>query len=50
MGSNIITIPGLILGVLGLIATLAGTYFSYISFVNPLNRVANNLAKKDIRD
>ena len=33
-----ITILGFIIGILGLIATLTGTYFTYISFVNPITR------------
>jgi hypothetical protein len=40
-----ITILGLILGVLGLIATIIGAYFSYISFVNPLVRFKRYLKK-----
>lgn len=35
---NFITALGLTLGALGLIATLVGTWISYISFVNPLKR------------
>jgi len=33
-----ITILGFIIGILGLVATLVGTYFTYISFVNPITR------------
>lgn len=33
-----ITILGFIIGILGLVATLVGTYFTYISFVNPIVR------------
>lgn len=32
------TILSLIIGILGLVATLTGTYFTYISFVNPIRR------------
>lgn len=33
---NIITILGFIIGILGLVATLVGTYLAYISFINPI--------------
>lgn len=33
-----ITILGFIIGILGLVATLVGIYFTYISFVNPITR------------
>jgi len=35
----------LIIGILGLVATLAGTYFGYISFVNPMVRFNKYLKK-----
>lgn len=38
MSDKIITVLSLTIGALGLIATLVGTYFSYISFVNPITR------------
>ena len=38
MNSDLITILGLILGILGLVATLVGTYLTWISFVNPMTR------------
>ena len=38
MNNDLITILGFIIGILGLIATLVGTYFTYISFVNPITR------------
>ena len=38
MSNDLITILGIIIGILGLIATLVGTYFTYISFVNPITR------------
>lgn len=38
MDNNLITILGFIIGMLGLVATLVGTYFTYISFVNPIIR------------
>ncbi|MDP2151612.1 MAG: hypothetical protein Q8K13_18420 [Parvibaculum sp.] len=33
-----VTILGFIIGILGLVATLVGLYFTYISFVNPITR------------
>ncbi len=33
-----IAILGFIFGILSLVATLVGTYFTYISFVNPITR------------
>ena len=38
MENMTITILGFIIGILGLVATLVGTYFTYISFVNPITR------------
>ena len=43
----VITILGFIIGILGLIATLIGTYFTYISFVNPLYRFRKYLERAD---
>jgi hypothetical protein len=42
-----ITILSLILGILGLVASLVGTYFTYISFVNPLYRLKKYLKKSN---
>ncbi len=36
--SDLVTILSLLIGVLGLVATLVGTYLTYISFVNPIKR------------
>ncbi len=36
--NTLITILGFIIGILGLVATLVGTYFAYISFINPITR------------
>ena len=33
-----LTILGLVLGILGLIATLVGTYLAYVSYINPMVR------------
>jgi hypothetical protein len=38
MNSDLITILSLMIGILGLVATLVGTYFAYISFINPMVR------------
>ena len=38
MNSDLITILSLMIGVLGLVVTLVGTYFAYISFINPMVR------------
>lgn len=38
MEDKTITILGLAIGLLGLVATLVGTYFTYISFINPITR------------
>lgn len=46
MEDKIITILGLAIGLLGLVATLAGTYFTYISFVNPIIRFKKYLKNR----
>lgn len=46
--NDFITILGLILGILGLIATLVGTYLSWISFVNPMNRFKKYLKNQKV--
>src|SRR5690554_1866703 len=38
MSNDAITILGLLIGVLGFVATLVGTYLTYISFLNPIKR------------
>lgn len=38
MNNDLITILGLVIGIIGLFATLVGTYFTYISFINPIIR------------
>lgn len=38
MGDKIMIILSLIIGILGLVATLVGIYLAYISFLNPINR------------
>lgn len=38
MNNDLITILSLMIGILGLVATLVGTYFAYISFINPMVR------------
>ncbi|MCL4353608.1 hypothetical protein M1615_04055 [Patescibacteria group bacterium] len=43
MGDKMITILSLIIGILGFVATLIGTYFTYISFVNPITRLKKYL-------
>jgi hypothetical protein len=40
-------ILGLIIGILGLITTLVGTYFTYISFINPMIRFKKYLKKPE---
>lgn len=44
---DILTAISLIIGVLGLLATLAGTYLAYISFINPLIRFRKYLKKQN---
>lgn len=36
--ADLVTILGLLIGVLGLVATFIGTYLTYISFINPIKR------------
>jgi hypothetical protein len=45
MVNKTMTILSLIIGILGLIATICGTYFTYISFVNPIYRFKKYLKK-----
>jgi hypothetical protein len=45
MNGDLITILSLIIGILGLVATLVGTYLTYISFVNPIKRFSKYLKK-----
>ncbi len=45
MDNNSITVLSLLIGLFGLIATLVGTYFTYISFVNPIIRFKKYLKK-----
>jgi len=47
MSSDLITIFGFIIGILGLLATLVGMYFTYISFMNPLTRFKKYLEKSE---
>ncbi len=42
-----INTPSLIIGILGFIVTLVGSYFSYISFVNPKKRFNKYLKKPE---
>lgn len=42
-----IIILSLIIGILGLVTTLIGTYFTYISFVNPIRRFKKYLKNPD---
>lgn len=47
MDSDFLTAASLILGILGLVATLWGTYLTYISFVNPIHRFNHYLKNKE---
>ena len=47
MNSDLITILSLMIGILGLVATLVGTYFAYISFINPMVRFKKYLKNPD---
>ena len=38
MNSDLITILGFVIGILGLVATLVGRYFTYISLINAITR------------
>lgn len=44
---DIITVLGLILGILGLLATCAGLYISYVSYINPMKRFTKYLSKPE---
>ncbi len=47
MSNSLITILGLVIGILGLAATFVGTYFTYISFVNPITRFKKYLKNSE---
>ena len=47
MNNNLVTVLGLLIGILGLVATLVGTYFTYISFVNPMVRFKKYLKRPE---
>jgi len=47
MEDKIMTILSFIIGILGLVATLVGAYFTYTSFVNPIHRFKRYLKNPD---
>jgi hypothetical protein len=47
MSNDLMTILSLIIGILGFVVTLVGTYFTYISFINPTIRFKKYLKRPE---